>query len=138
MNNDIIQSLTGTRPVYGVQMKYKLLKSSVFIGCSFLIGSIFAADEKPDIKSGGGTTVYSTGTNAFSLPSKNIDIILGGHTHTFMEKPTILKNLDGKDVIINQVGWAGLMLGKIDITMVHGTIVANPQSTMLKVSTKST
>ena len=75
MNNDIIQSLTGTRPVYGVQMKYKLLKSSVFIGCSFLIGSIFAADEKPDIKSGGGTTVYSTGTNAFSLPSKNIDIM---------------------------------------------------------------
>lgn len=70
--------------------------------------------------------------------SKNIDIILGGHTHTFMDKPVFINNLDNKTVMINQVGWAGIMLGKIDITMVQGTIVANPQSTMLKVSKKST
>jgi 5'-nucleotidase len=37
----------------------------------------------------------------------NIDLIIGGHTHTFLEKPDVQKNKDGKDVLINQVGWAG-------------------------------
>jgi 5'-nucleotidase len=46
--------------------------------------------------------------------SKNIDLILGGHTHTFLPEPIIYKNVDNKNVIVNQVGWAGLKLGKID------------------------
>jgi len=46
--------------------------------------------------------------------TKNIDLILGGHTHTFFEKPLAYKNLDGKEVLLNQVGWAGLMLGRLD------------------------
>ena len=49
--------------------------------------------------------------------SENIDIILGGHTHTFMEKPAIEKNKRSQNVIINQVGWAGLQLGRIDIEL---------------------
>ena len=47
--------------------------------------------------------------------SKNIDIILGGHTHTFFDKPEVLKNADQRAVILNQVGWAGLVLGRLDI-----------------------
>jgi 5'-nucleotidase len=47
--------------------------------------------------------------------SKNIDIILGGHTHTFLEEPVIEKNKSKKNVLINQVGWAGIQLGRIDI-----------------------
>lgn len=47
--------------------------------------------------------------------SRNIDLIIGGHTHTFMNKPDIFKNLDGQPVIVNQVGWAGIMLGRIDV-----------------------
>ena len=46
--------------------------------------------------------------------TKDIDLIIGGHTHTFMEKPTITKNKIGNDVIINQVGCFGIYLGKID------------------------
>jgi 5'-nucleotidase len=46
--------------------------------------------------------------------SMNIDLIIGGHTHTFLDTPRILRNKLGKEVIINQVGWAGLRLGKID------------------------
>lgn len=42
-----------------------------------------------------------------------IDAILGGHTHTFLEKPTEVKNAKGKTVIVNQAGWAGLQLGKL-------------------------
>lgn len=46
--------------------------------------------------------------------TKNIDLIIGGHTHTFLDKPVIEKNLDGQDVIINQVGAFGVNLGRID------------------------
>ncbi len=46
--------------------------------------------------------------------TKNIDLIIGGHTHSFLEKPTVQKNSEGKNVLINQVGWAGLRLGRID------------------------
>lgn len=46
--------------------------------------------------------------------TKNIDLIIGGHTHTFFEKPLKIKNLDKKKILINQVGWAGINLGRID------------------------
>jgi 5'-nucleotidase len=44
----------------------------------------------------------------------NIDLIIGGHTHTFMDAPVILKNKTGNDVLVNQVGWAGIILGRLD------------------------
>ena len=46
--------------------------------------------------------------------TKDIDLIIGGHTHTFLDKPTILKNLEGNEVLINQVGCYGINLGRID------------------------
>jgi 5'-nucleotidase len=49
--------------------------------------------------------------------TSSIDIIIGGHSHTFMKNPEIEKNKTGKTVIINQVGWAGVMLGQLDITL---------------------
>jgi len=44
----------------------------------------------------------------------NIHLIIGGHTHTFLEKPTEELNANGETVLINQVGWAGIQLGRID------------------------
>jgi 5'-nucleotidase len=52
--------------------------------------------------------------------TQNIDIILGGHTHTFFEKPLVLKNSKNKDVLVNQVGWGGVYLGRIDIDVESG------------------
>ncbi|MBU2940627.1 metallophosphatase [Lacinutrix sp. C3R15] len=46
--------------------------------------------------------------------TKNIDLIIGGHTHTFLPKPTVTKNSEGKNVLVNQVGCYGINLGKID------------------------
>jgi 5'-nucleotidase len=46
--------------------------------------------------------------------TQDIDLIIGGHTHTFLDKPTISKNLIGKEVLINQVGCYGINLGRID------------------------
>lgn len=44
----------------------------------------------------------------------NIDLIIGGHTHTFLDNVTELKNKTGKKVLVTQAGWGGLLLGKID------------------------
>ena len=52
--------------------------------------------------------------------TENIDIILGGHTHTFFDKPLVLKNSKNKDVLVNQVGWGGVYLGRIDIDVESG------------------
>ncbi len=46
--------------------------------------------------------------------SENIDLIIGGHTHTFLDEPVVLKNKRGSDVLVNQVGWAGIILGRLD------------------------
>lgn len=46
--------------------------------------------------------------------TNNIDLILGGHTHTFLPEPQSFTNKSGKNVLVNQVGWAGLLLGRID------------------------
>lgn len=52
--------------------------------------------------------------------TKDIDLIIGGHTHTFLEKPTEIKNLLGQNVLINQVGCYGLYLGKFEIYFEEG------------------
>jgi 5'-nucleotidase len=44
----------------------------------------------------------------------HIDLIIGGHTHTFMAKPQDVKNRAGNITTINQVGFAGINLGRID------------------------
>ena len=45
---------------------------------------------------------------------EGIDLIIGGHTHTFLNKPVTVNSPSGREVLINQVGWAGLKLGIID------------------------
>lgn len=44
----------------------------------------------------------------------HIDLIIGGHTHTFLDEPFVVKNLSSKETLINQVGFAGINLGRID------------------------
>jgi 5'-nucleotidase len=51
---------------------------------------------------------------AQQVPS--IDLILGGHTHTFMEAPEKISLTNGHETLINQVGWAGINLGRMDFT----------------------
>ena len=46
--------------------------------------------------------------------TEHIDLIIGGHTHTFLEAPVVLRNKMGSDVLVNQVGWAGIVLGRLD------------------------
>jgi len=46
--------------------------------------------------------------------TENIDLIIGGHTHTFMDAPELFTNKAGSNVLVNQVGWAGIQLGRLD------------------------
>jgi 5'-nucleotidase len=46
--------------------------------------------------------------------TNNIDLIIGGHTHTFLPKPTVTKNSIGENVLVNQVGCFGINVGRID------------------------
>ena len=59
----------------------------------------------------------------FAAQTRNIDLIIGGHTHTFLNKPVRLLNLDNKDVLINQVGWGGINLGKIDFHFSQNKVI---------------
>ena len=46
----------------------------------------------------------------------DIDLIIGGHTHRFFDQPKKYFNRRGGDTIVNQVGWAGIQLGRLDYT----------------------
>ncbi len=52
----------------------------------------------------------------FAKQSEHIDLILGAHTHTFMDVPETYTNKLGSSVLINQVGFAGIILGRLDFT----------------------
>ena len=68
---------------------------------------------------------YKVSDLELAKKTKNIDLIIGGHTHTFLEKPVVEKNSEGKDVLINQVGCYGINLGKIDFYFSKDKAVKN-------------
>lgn len=57
---------------------------------------------------------YKLSDLSLAKETENIDLIIGGHTHTFLDAPVLAKNKNGSDVVINQVGWAGIILGRLD------------------------
>ncbi|PKA96620.1 5'-nucleotidase [Flavobacteriaceae bacterium MAR_2009_75] len=59
------------------------------------------------------------------------DLIIGGHTHTFLEKPTVVKNKADRDILVNQVGCFGINLGRIDF---YFDSSKNSQSTGVSIS----
>lgn len=69
--------------------------------------------------------------------SKHIDLILGGHTHTFLDKPLSYKNSDDKEVLVAQAGWAGIRLGRIDYIFEKGSSKKAMEGHTIKISKKS-
>ena len=49
--------------------------------------------------------------------SRNIDLVLGGHSHTYLEELEYVKNLDGKDVPVDQNGKHGVWIGKLTVDL---------------------
>ncbi|MBE50943.1 MAG: metallophosphatase [Flavobacteriales bacterium] len=71
-----------------------------FIICLSHLGYTYNSDKVSDI--------------ILAKNSTNIDLIIGGHTHTFLNEPKIVKNLIGDNVNIVQAGWGGIQIGRID------------------------
>lgn len=46
--------------------------------------------------------------------TQHTDLIIGGHTHTFLERPTVVANAKGHEILVNQVGCFGVYLGRVD------------------------
>ncbi len=65
-----------------------------------------------------GSNKKSEDINDFVIAqkSRNIDVIIGGHSHSMIEGEREL-NLDGKEVLISQMAKSGLYLGRIDLEM---------------------
>lgn len=51
--------------------------------------------------------------------TRNIDVILGGHSHTFMKEPKTYLNIDGKEVSILHTGKSGVRVGRLDLTLMR-------------------
>lgn len=62
-----------------------------------------------------------TGVNVcdstLALHSKDIDIIIGGHSHTYMEQGKVVENINGQPVYINQTSGVTATVGKMDIVL---------------------
>lgn len=72
-----------------------------FVICLSHLGFKYKSDKVSDI--------------VLAQQSEDIDLIIGGHTHTFLDQPELVKNKQGEPVLVNQAGWAGLMLGRLDL-----------------------
>ncbi len=57
---------------------------------------------------------------ALAAKTRHIDLIIGGHTHTFLDAPVSVNNLDGQPMLVNQVGFGGINLGRIDLQFEPG------------------
>src|SRR6266542_2540220 len=72
----------------------------------------------PEPKSG------EIGDSQVATQVDGIDFIASGHTHTFMDKPVIVKQPSGNDTLIFQVGKSGIYVGRVDFTFRAGKLVS--------------
>ncbi len=63
--------------------------------------------------------------------TKNIDLIIGGHTHTFLKKPTVVKNIDNTNLLVNQVGCWGVNMGRIDFIFDDNNTISTKGSSII-------
>ena len=84
-----------------METKLKEVEKCDLVICLSHLGYEYDLAEKPDDLKLAKKTKYT-------------DLIIGGHTHTFLDKPTVVTNANGREVLVNQVGCFGVNLGRID------------------------
>lgn len=52
--------------------------------------------------------------------TRNIDLVLGGHSHSYFQKLNYVRNLDGKEIPNDQNGKHGIFVSKITLTLEKG------------------
>ena len=98
------QGLIYRNPIEGANKIAEILrheKRCDFVVCLSHLGYQYSDNKVSDI--------------VLAKESKFIDVIIGGHTHTFLEEPTKILNKQGIEVQVTQMGWAGIWLGRLDI-----------------------
>ncbi len=64
-----------------------------------------------------GWTEQGMGDQQVVSSTRGIDLVLGGHTHTYMSEVQYVKNLDGKAIPVDHNGKNGIFVGKLKFTM---------------------
>ena len=62
-----------------------------------------------------GWNAQNINDQMFIAQTRNIDIVLGGHTHTYFTEPRYVNNLDGQPVLCNQMGKNARFVGTLDL-----------------------
>lgn len=84
-----------------IETKLKVEEHCDLVICLSHLGYHYKNENKPD-------------DLKIAAKTKHTDLIIGGHTHTFLDKPTVTKNALGTNILVNQVGCYGINLGRID------------------------
>jgi 5'-nucleotidase len=84
-----------------MERKLKEEESCDLIVCLSHLGYDYDRPERPSDTQLAQSTYYT-------------NLIIGGHTHTFLDKPDVRINKNGDSVLVNQVGAFGINLGRID------------------------
>jgi len=103
VNDSLYKETKYLDPIEIAQDQSRVLKEEKncdLVICLSHLGYKYSSDKISDIK--------------LAQTTDNIDLIIGGHTHTFLDEPTVETNKAGKKVLVNQVGCYGLYLGRID------------------------
>ncbi|NEV93100.1 bifunctional metallophosphatase/5'-nucleotidase [Psychroflexus sp. YR1-1] len=103
VSKDLYKETEYLNPVEIAQEQTRILKQDLncdLVICLSHLGYSYRSDKIDDLK--------------LAALTKDIDLIIGGHTHTFLEKPSLVENLEGRKVLVNQVGWGGINVGRID------------------------
>lgn len=98
----MIPGLVYQEPVVALQKTVDYLRNEAQCDAVFVIshlGYSYDTDKIDDLK--------------LAAQTHGITAIVGGHTHTFLDKATEVKNAVQQTVLVNQAGWGGLMLGQL-------------------------
>jgi 5'-nucleotidase len=120
VNPDLYKETKYYDPVEISNEMVKILKNEKkcdLIICVSHLGHEYNSDKISDVK--------------LAKLTNDIDLIIGGHTHTFLKEPLIIKNKNNDNVIINQVGSGGVYLGKIDFNFTKSS--KNTTNSLLEV-----
>lgn len=107
--SEVAQQIPYLDPIDAVQKEVTVLRSK---GCDYIICLSHLGFDYPNEN--------KVSDKVLAQNTTGIDLIIGGHTHTFLGSAISVKNKNGENTLINQVGYAGLFLGRIDVTFQQG------------------
>lgn len=113
-------------PIIAANKTAEILKKG---GCDMIICLSHLGDKYEDAK---------ISDEILAKESCDIDLIIGGHTHRFFETPRKYSNKRQNEVLVNQVGWAGIQLGQLDYDISTYNNTKTPSSKTILIGNKTT